>query len=662
MQIHRHLRIILLSTCLSQSLAMGAIAIDTQPKNTNAANSTVSKDDLSAQKELFQMQLDAKNELIQLQLDTKQELLQKDIEAQAKRIDAFEKRIDDQTSRISDIGSGVDRFGVIVSFFGTLVTVLLVMGGVWGYRTAKSDAKETAKEAASQWFNDNHISLNSQIDELKKRVAQASENIDVYEEKVAKKSNEFNAMVDALFETQMENIQRQLSQSTAGEKSEKQSPKDNSAIEQKAEKLKQLPEIEYTFTDWNTRAFAAYSEGNPEAAIFYWDKAISSLDIQPQAQAQTMFYKGVTLDQLNRNEEAIAVYDAIITQFGTAEELDIREPVAKAMVNKGFRLDQLNRNEEAIVIYDAVITQFGTAGELILREAVAQAMVNKGITLTQLDRNEEAIAVHDAVINKFSTEEELSLRKPVANAMVNKGITLGKLNHNEEAIAAYDAVITQFGTAEKLSLREPVANAMVNKGFILGKLNRNEEAIATYNAAIIQFGIAKELSLQEQVAKAMINKGVTLDKLNRNKEAIAAYDAVIARFGTAEELSLREQVAKAMSNKGFSLLCEAKANWENPALAKELLVNANNICNLAIMKKSDSGIPRGNLAYITWLQGDAAAAEQHFKTGLTAATHGGENLYKATLTDFEIHPIAPDHGFRELVEKLWAEYKQSVSG
>lgn len=483
MKLHKHLRIILLSACLSPSLAMGAMAIDTQPKNINAANSTVSKDDLSAQKELFQMQLDAKNELIQLQLDAKKELLQKDIEAQAKRIDAFDKRLDDQTSRISDIGSQVERFGI-------LITVLFVVAGFLGYRTAKNDAKETAREAASQWFNDNHIALNSQIEKLEKRAAQASENIDDYEEKVAQKSNEFNERVDALFETQMENIQRQLTQSTTGKKSKKQLPKDNSAIEQKAEKLKQLPEIEYTFTDWNARAFAAYSEEKLEDAIFYWDKAVSASDIQPEELAQTMFNKGTTLDQLNRNEEAIAIYDAVIAEFGTSETLNLREQVASAMINKGCLLERLNRGEDAITVFEKVINEFG-----------------------------------------------------------------------------------------------------------------NEE-----------------------------------------------------------ELSFRKQVAIAMNNKGFQLLCKAKANWENLALAKDLIATASNICSLARLKEPNDGFANGNLAYISWLQGDTVAAEQHFKTGLAAATHGGEELYKATLTDFEIHPIAPDQGFRELVEKLWAEYQQIHSG
>jgi tetratricopeptide (TPR) repeat protein len=570
MKIRKPLRFILLGACLIHSLA---IATDTEPANTNADKlpnteiSVASKDDLSAQKELFQLQLDAKKEL-----------LQKDIEAQSKRIDAFEKRIEDQTSRISDISASVDKFGIIAGILGILTTALLVLIGVVGYKAAKSDARETAKETSEQtaekWFEAHHKNLLSRMEELENTVIKACERIDGHEEKVAQKSNAVHTKMEVFektLEDQMDSFQRQLSQSATIEKSENKSPKDNSAIEQKAEQLKQKPENEYTFIDWNTRAFAAYSEGKLEDAIFYWDKAIASSDIQPQAQAQAMLNKGVTLGELNRGEEAVAVYNALISRFSTTAEL--QKPVLMAMFNKGFRLSLMNRKEEAV--------------------------------------------------------------------------------------AAYNAVISKFGTAEKVNLREIVANAMVNNGFTLGQLNRGEEEIVVYNAIIENFGSAQELSLREAVAKGMVNKGGALSQLGRYEEAIAAHDAVITKFDIAKELILRNSVADAWNGKGFSLLCMAKVNWENITLAKEHLVNASNACNLSILINSDNGAAYGNLAYITWLQGNADAATQHFSTGLSSRAFGGAELYKATLADFEIHPIEPDQGFRELVEKLWEEYKQS---
>lgn len=523
MRFRKHLVAILLTACLTQVLAISATAKDTQPTTPNASNSMASKDDLSAQKELFQVQLDAKKEL-----------LQKDIDAQAKRIDAFEKRIDDQTSRIGDIGSGVDRFTSVTGLMGRLITAILFGIGFWGYKTAKNDARETAKEASSQWFETNHNKLLSQMEELESRVAQASQTIDRHAEEVAQKSNDAQAKIKADSEkvqTDIEVLQNQLLKSNTLEKSKDLVSTETPDVRKSAEQLKQKPESEYTFTDWNTRAFSAVSEGKLENAIFYWDKAIISPDTQPKDHAQTLFNKGVTLGQLNRSEEAIATYNALITQFGPATELALREQVAKAMLNKGYPLGQLNRSEEAIATYDALITQFGTAEDLVLRDSVA---------------------------------------------------------------------------------------------------------------------------------KAMYNKGNGLSKLNRSEAAIATYDALITQFDPATELALREQVANAFNGKGFTLLCMAKANWENSDLANNLLAKASDACKLAISKNPDNGMAHGNLAYISWLQVDAIAAEQHFRTGLASTTDGGETLYKCTLADFNIHPIEPDRGFKELVEKLWAEYQQAA--
>ena len=55
----------------------------------------------------------------------------------------------------------------------------------------------------------------------------------------------------------------------------------------------------------------------------------------------------------------------------------MREQVAKALVNKGAALGQLGRNEEAIAIYDDVITRFGSAPESSLREMVTEALAAK---------------------------------------------------------------------------------------------------------------------------------------------------------------------------------------------------------------------------------------------------------------------------------------------
>jgi len=63
-----------------------------------------------------------------------------------------------------------------------------------------------------------------------------------------------------------------------------------------------------------------------------------------------------------------------VERFGTATEPVLRGQVALALVNEGVRLGQLGRNEEAIAVYDQVVTRFGDATEPALRDQVATAL------------------------------------------------------------------------------------------------------------------------------------------------------------------------------------------------------------------------------------------------------------------------------------------------
>jgi tetratricopeptide (TPR) repeat protein len=269
--------------------------------------------------------------------------------------------------------------------------------------------------------------------------------------------------------------------------------------------------------------------------------------------ARALFNKGVTLGQLNRGEEALAVYDDLLRRFGDATEPALREGVAKALFNKGFTLGQLSRNEDAVAVYDDVARRFGDATEPALREQVAKALFNKGVTLGQLNRSEEELGVYDDLLRRFGDATEPALRERAAKALVNKGVTLGQLYRGEEALAVYDDMLRRFGDAAEPALREQVARALVNKGVALGQLSRGEEALAVYDDLLRRFGDTTEPALREGVARALVNKGITLGQLNRTDDELAVYDDVVRRFEDATEPALREQVATALINKGMAL-------------------------------------------------------------------------------------------------------------
>ena len=189
----------------------------------------------------------------------------------------------------------------------------------------------------------------------------------------------------------------------------------------------------------------------------------------------------------------------------------------------------------------------------------------------------------------------------------------------------------------------------------------NARAHDAYTKA--NFALAAEYWLQAarggnargvQIATSLMSAGVALGKLNRSEEAIAVYDEVVSRYGSAPEAALRELVANALNNKGFALLCRAKANWAVEATRLGDLQVAATLFTQAEKEVAIQSMVWGNQAYTAFLLGQPDTARPLLKQALR---QGGAELYKATLSDFNIHPVPPDAEFRTLLEEIWAEVK-----
>ncbi|HEY8695968.1 MAG TPA: tetratricopeptide repeat protein, partial [Chloroflexota bacterium] len=73
-------------------------------------------------------------------------------------------------------------------------------------------------------------------------------------------------------------------------------------------------------------------------------------------------------------------------------EAGIAEVVARALANKGVTLGQLGRPEDAMAVYDEVVARFGDRTEAGIAEVVAGALHNRAVTLHQLGKYEQALA------------------------------------------------------------------------------------------------------------------------------------------------------------------------------------------------------------------------------------------------------------------------------
>lgn len=289
----------------------------------------------------------------------------------------------------------------------------------------------------------------------------------------------------------------------------------------------------------------------------------SELDLLDEKQLRELMEIGwsAALGLFDNSKETLEAYDLVIaigdaiSNRGT-DEPSLRERVAKALVNKGITLGDLNRCEEAIAVYDEVVRRLDEASEPALHEHVAKALYNKGFSLGALNRNEEEIATYDEVVRRFGEANEPILRDIVANALRAKGISLGAMNRSEEAIANYDEVVRRFGEATEPVLRETVAKALINKGFRLSALDRTEEEIAVFDEVVRRFGEATEPGLREDVARALNGVGFVMICEAKRLWTSGNEESALASLSTAHDrlcaaLERRPEAPIILGNLGY---------------------------------------------------------------------------------------------------------------
>ena len=271
------------------------------------------------------------------------------------------------------------------------------------------------------------------------------------------------------------------------------------------------------------------------------------------AAAKILFKDGVALSEENRTEEALAVFDRFVRQFGESEIPALREGVSKALTNKGAALGELGRPEEELAAYEEVLRRCRETDTPALLEVIAKALVNKGISLGTLNRPEDALAAYEEVIHRFGGSDAAMILEQVATALVNKGAKLGALGRTEESLTTSEEVMRRFGQSDGPPILEQTAKALFNKGLALATLDKPEKALVAYEEVVRQFGGSTAPAILEQVSNALLNKCVALVKLGRLEEAIAACDDILRRLSEIDAPSFLEQAAKALVNKGIML-------------------------------------------------------------------------------------------------------------
>ena len=213
-----------------------------------------------------------------------------------------------------------------------------------------------------------------------------------------------------------------------------------------------------------------------------------ALLVDPQS-AAAQCARGVALAALQRQDEALACFDAVIaTKPGFID----------AHLSRGKVLLELGHFAEAIASYDKAIA---------IDSRHVDALNSKGNALQGLGRFADAIACYDAI---------LTTKPDCVPAVINRGAALKDSRRAEEAIVDFDRA---------LAIAPDHAGAWMNRGEALLVLGRLGEALESFDRALsVDSGLA--LGWLGRANILMLAGNVT-DALAANHRALAIEPASV---------------------------------------------------------------------------------------------------------------------------------------
>ena len=238
-----------------------------------------------------------------------------------------------QANSLAAIANQTTAVGNYISNTSIAITVLVLIAGLISYFNAANKAKEEARKASRIWFDENAIELKKQINELKAEAELASESIKANKTKVESDTHSFNVTYQ-----QAADVLSKTTKIGIGAAPDEGAGRAATPVSIANESLKAKPETALTAEDRFVRGLANFERKIYSAALLAFEKSLAELgkDASNPQKAQYLFAKAVTLEMLDKPEQAIAVYDDIDQRFGNDTAPGVRERVATALFNKGI--------------------------------------------------------------------------------------------------------------------------------------------------------------------------------------------------------------------------------------------------------------------------------------------------------------------------------------
>jgi len=259
-----------------------------------------------------------------------------------------------------------------------------------------------------------------------------------------------------------------------------------------------------------------------------------------------LYLEGKNFKQHGKPDDALKSYNGIIELSDkTINQLEneksrhyVRNILAQALMDKGDILITQNKNEEAIAVYENIVSRFDKDNSPAVQELVKKAY-------------DEAINAYNELINQFGKHEvPPDVRNIASRVFFKKGDMLVKQGKFEDAITAYEDFVSRFKNFPDLQERVSLARSSVtrNKLAVASEFSKkasvlgNEEAIAVYEKLVRRFDKDESPEVREKVANALFQMGMLSAKQRKHEQAINYLKDIVSRFGKDDSPWMREHV------------------------------------------------------------------------------------------------------------------------
>jgi len=384
-------------------------------------------------------------------------------------------RLNDMSSRIGDIDIWLTSFSIIVS---VALGALALIGFFTVSAKARKEAQDEARKAVDDWLRTHEADLKQRIKAAEDFAAESRTHIQAFEDEIKQlkaqlsdkliaHTNQQMAETAALADEAKRRIQASMAQ-PSGPATPAVPPAALQALQAQAESLRHKEEADYTFEDWDDRAFAAFEDGKFEDAAECWKRASEFQGASPVQVVRTLVNKGIALGHLKRYGESIDTNDHVYRHFYAVDNAPpMRDLVSQALYNKANTLSKLGRTEAAVTAYELLDAHYREDTTPNMQLRLAKALIDKGLTLGQRGHTDDELKAYRRVEMRYANGTAPALRELVAKALFNSAVSLEQIGRTEDALAAYDRIEAYSTDNTTSELHKRVAKARNGKGAIL---------------------------------------------------------------------------------------------------------------------------------------------------------------------------------------------------